>query len=151
MGRPPTPIEHRRRIGRTPNTDSGGRPLPAEGTLVQLPAADGRPPYPEELGIHGRKLWDQAWDEAVVWLSPKTDWRAIEVACKLCDDLEQARDLYHVTRSANDGRLVAALTAELRAALADLGFNPIARTRLGVAEVVRVSKLEALKQQKKTG
>lgn len=151
MGRPPTPIEHKRRTARSPNRDAGGRLIAKSGTLIPLPAADGVPPYPEGLGLKGQQLWDRAWDSAIAWLSPKSDAEAIELAASLADDLELARERYHVTRNATDGRVVAALTAEMRAALADLGFNPIARTRLGVAEVTRVSKIEALKQQKRSG
>jgi hypothetical protein len=36
-GRPPKPLEQRRRTGRSPGRDSGGRPLPDGATVTALP------------------------------------------------------------------------------------------------------------------
>jgi hypothetical protein len=44
--------------------------------------------------------------------------------------------------------MVATFHRELASALSSLGFDPAARTRLGVAEVTRVSKLEALRAKR---
>jgi phage terminase small subunit len=145
MGRPPKPLEQKRLTGRSPGRDSGGRALPKRGEVVALPMAAGVPDCPADLGLMGRQLWERAWDAAITWLSPNSDMAAVEAACRLEDDLATARERYRVTRDPCDGRMVVAFSKELAAALAALGFDPASRTRLGVAEVTRVSKLEALR------
>ena len=42
-GRPRKPIEQKRKTGRTPTTDSGGRKLPDLRKITVLPMADGIP------------------------------------------------------------------------------------------------------------
>jgi phage terminase small subunit len=144
MGRPPLPAEVKRRRGRTPGTDSGGRPLPAALNVTALPMADGVPDPPVDLRLDGRDLWAQSWDRGVTWLSPDSDWAAVVEACRLADDIAVARERYRVTREAGDARVVATLSKELRSALASLGFDPTARGRMGVAEVKKMSALETL-------
>lgn len=144
-GRPPKPIEQKRRTGRTPGTDSGGRKLPVEGTVVALPQAEGVPDVPADFGLEGTRLWGQLWQAGITWISPKSDMFAAEEACRLADDIAIARQRYRATSDPKDGRMVATLNRELMTALGNLGFDPASRTRLGVAEVTRVSKLEQLR------
>lgn len=146
-GRPPVPNEIKRRIGRTPTTTAGGRPLPAVGEVVHLPMADGMPDYPAELEEPGRELWRRAWQDGITWVSPKTDLGQVEEACRLADDLAAARRRYRATTEPKDATTVVNLSKLLMGALSELGFTPTARSRLGVAEVVRVSKLEQLRRR----
>lgn len=139
-------MEQKRRVGRTPSTDSGGRPLPALASVVALPMADGVPDLPAAVGLDGRRLWDRIWQNGITWISPQSDMEAAEQACRLADDLATSRERYRATRDPSDGRMVATFVRELANALSDLGFNPTARARLGVAEVTRVSKLDALRR-----
>lgn len=143
-GRPRKPIEQKRKTGRTMSTDSGGRPLPEIANVTILPMAEGIPTPPQDLGLHGRELWEKAWDQAITWLSPISDVKQVEHACKVADDLALAREIYRTTRDAQDGRLVVALNKSFIEALASLGFTPVSRSQLGVAEVKRVSALEQL-------
>jgi hypothetical protein len=143
-GRPRKPIEQKRKTGRTPNTDSGGRRLPAVSNVTILPMADGIPTPPMDLGIAGRELWEKAWDRAITWLSPTSDVKQVELACRIADDLSLARTIYNTTRDSQDGRLVVALNKSYSDALSSLGFTPVSRSQLGVAEVKRVSALEQL-------
>ena len=143
-GRPRKPLEQKRKTGRTMTTDSGGRPLPEIANVTILPMAQGIPTPPSDLGLHGRELWEKAWDQAVTWLSPISDMKQVEHACKVADDLALAREVYRTTRDAQDGRLVVALNKSFIEALASLGFTPVSRSQLGVAEVKRVSALEQL-------
>lgn len=143
-GRPRKPLEQKRKTGRTMTTDSGGRPLPEIAKVTILPMAEGIPLPPEDLGLPGRELWEKAWDQAITWLSPISDVKQVEHACKVADDLELARTVYRTTRDAQDGRLVVALNKSFIEALASLGFTPVSRSQLGVAEVKRVSALEQL-------
>ena len=143
-GRPRKPLEQKRKTGRTMTTDSGGRPLPEIANVTILPMAQGIPTPPSDLGLHGRELWEKAWDQAITWLSPISDVKQVEHACKVADDLALAREIYRTTRDAQDGRLVVALNKSFIEALASLGFTPVSRSQLGVAEVKRVSALEQL-------
>lgn len=144
MARPPLPAEVKRRRGRTPSTDSGGRPLPDPSNVTALRGLSEAPEPPTDLLLEGRALWERAWSSAVTWLSPDSDWDAVVEACQLADDVGVARRRYRATSDPSDGRAVVSLSKELQAALANLGFNPTARSRLGVAEVKKMSALEQL-------
>lgn len=144
MARHPKPLEQKRRTGRAPGRDSGGRKLPEPATVVSLPMAAGVPEPPAELQLDGRALWERAWADAVTWLSPDTDWTEVVEACSLADDVSAARRRYRATTDPGDARAVVALSKQLTEALSVLGFNPTARSRLGVAEVKRASALEEL-------
>jgi phage terminase small subunit len=137
----------KRRHGRTANTDSGGRPLPSLAEIVHLPQAEGMPDFPGDLDQAGRDLWRRLWQDGITWISPKTDSQAAEEACRAVDDLAAARRRYRATTDPKDAAALVALGKRFDDALSQLGFNPTARSRLGVAEVTRVSKLEALRRQ----
>ena len=146
-GRPPKPLEIKRRTGRTPGTDSGGRPLPALADVVHLPQADGMPDFPADLDQAGQDLWRRIWQEGITWISPKSDMQAAEEACRAADDVAAARRRYRATTDPKDAAALVSLGKRLDDALSMLGFNPTARSRLGVAEVTRVSKLDALRRK----
>lgn len=144
MGRPPKPSEVKRVTGRTPSTDSGGRQLTKLSAVATLPMADNTPNEPAGLGEAGKEVWQSAWSTAITWLSPDSDFRAIEHACRIADDLAAARSKYRATLEAADGRVLVALNKSYADALSALGFDPVSRSRLGVAEVKRVSALDKL-------
>lgn len=90
-GRKPAPIEQKRRTGRRPGVDSGGRKLPEQATVVALPKVGDRPPpYPSTLieDGPGRQRWDHLWRECSDWLSPTVD---LYILVRLCE----AEDLRH--------------------------------------------------------
>src|SRR5437868_2557234 len=107
-GRPPKPIELKRRLG-----NPGRRPLPDESTVTILPMAGSTPDPPEELGLEGRKIWAQAWAEAITWLSPDSDMSTVLEACQIADDLAAARRRFRVTTEPSDGRQVATFSKAL--------------------------------------
>jgi phage terminase small subunit len=150
-GRPPIPIEQKRRTGRTPGTDSGGRKLPDIAAVVPLRQADGIPDLPSEIGEHGAELWRQIWAEGLSWISPQTDMAAAVEACRVADDLAVARRRYRATSDPKDAQALAAMGRRFDEALSILGFNPTARSRLGVAEVRRVSALDKLLERRNSG
>lgn len=145
-GRPPKPNELKRATG-----NPGRRPLPELAVVTPLPMADQTPKPPEGLQEAGLQLWENAWTHAITWLSPASDMRAIENAARLADDLQMARNKYRATLDAADGRLLVHINKSFVDALSALGFDPTSRSRLGVAEVKRVSALDELiaKRQKK--
>lgn len=148
-GRPPKPLEQKRRTGRTPSTDSGGRKLPEPSEVVTLPMAGDVPDPPGDLELDGRRLWGRAWASAITWLSPHSDMESVENACRLADDLSLARRIYRTTRDPADLRMVLQAQKLMAEALSSLGFDPSARSRLGLAEVRRVSKLDELRSKQK--
>lgn len=106
--------------------------------------ADGVPDPPTDLLEDGVRLWKRAWSKAITWLSPDSDMQAVEQACRLADDMAAARRRYRATSDPADARAVVAVSKELGEALSRLGFDPTARSRLGVAEVKRASALDEL-------
>lgn len=147
-GRPPLPLEVKRRRGRTTDTDSGGRKLPGQAEIVALPQADGVPPVPAGIEADGADLWRQIWQQGLTWISPQSDMAAAVEACRVADDLAVARRRYRATSDPKDAAALASMGKRFDEALSVLGFNPTARSRLGVAEVKRVSALDQLLQRR---
>lgn len=149
-GRPPAPIEHHRRVGRANGTKkANGGSLPAIGEVVVLPQADGLPDFPVGLEDAGQTMWRRIWQDGLTWISPQTDIALAEEACRAIDDVAAARRRYRATTDPKDAAALVALGKRLDEALSALGFTPTARSRLGVAEVKRVSALERLRQERK--
>ena len=143
-GRPPKPTELKRRLG-----NPGKRALPATGTIVPLRPASEMPPYPDDLTPAACRLWERAWGEGIIWLSPVSDLATVELACRLVDGESVARARYFATHEAVDARAWVAVSAELRSTLAALGFDPAARSRLGVAEVKAASAIDKLLERRR--
>lgn len=143
-GRPPAPIEHHRRVGRGGTRKADGRPLPALAQVVILPQAENMPDFPDGLAEDGLGLWRRIWADGITWISPQTDIALAEEACRALDDVATARRRYRATSDPADARALVALGKRLDEALSQLGFTPTARSRLGVAEVKRVSALQGL-------
>lgn len=146
-GRPPKPREQHRKAG-TLRPSRHGTVEPSN--VVSLAPARGVPEPPVEFGPDGMRLWERAWQEAVVWLAPVTDTDQVVEACRLADDITIARARYRATREPADARALGTISKLLQDALSSLGFNPTARTRLGVAEVKRMSALEELAAKRGT-
>lgn len=141
-GRPPKPLEEKRRIG-----NPGKRPLPDRAELVALPAAL-EPPNPHRpLGAAGRALWERVWTSGAGWISPGSDSEQVLITCEQIDERQALR--VSVLREGHwrDRGALRALDAQIMDGLAVLGFNPVDRSRLGVAEVKRVSIVEQLRRE----
>ena len=142
-GRPPKPNELKRLLG-----NPGQRPLPDLNNITHLPMAREIPAPPENLGELGIKFWNRAWGMAVTWLSPVSDIDAIENAAKLADATEAARNRYMATLEPNDGRAYVAINKAFTDALTSLGFDPVSRSRLGVAEVRAATSIDRLLERR---
>jgi hypothetical protein len=129
-GRPPKPIEQKRRLG-----NPGKRPLPSP--LTVLPAVSdallGRGSVAEALRSTG----------AAAWIG-ETDLPVLRLAQQLADDAERLRAFLDDEFSKDAYLSYIATQRELRACLSLLGLSPTDRSRLGVAEVKARSKLEEL-------
>ncbi len=142
-GRPAKPNELKRLLG-----NPGQRPLPDLNNITHLPMMKEIPPAPENLQEHGKRLWERACGMAITWLSPVSDIDAIYNAATLADASEAARVKYMATLEANDGRAFVAINKAYTDALTSLGFDPLARSRLGVAEVRAATSIELLLERR---
>jgi hypothetical protein len=138
-GRPPKPAELKRVTG-----NPGKRKLPELSVVQTIPMASSVPDAPEGLGADGVAIWEAAWGSAITWLSPVSDYHAIENAARLADDLALARKKYRATLEPGDGRLLVHINKAFVDSLSALGFDPTARSRLGVAEVKAISAIDKL-------
>lgn len=147
MGRTPEPLEERRRKGRSPGRDSGGRKLPGGENVTALRPVDGAlPKLPPTLaeGSEGARRWVSIWREAK-WLSPATD---LEVITRLCEAIELREGMRAALAEAgfyvkgSQGQLRPnPLLGQIRATEAQIlqletvcGLTPSSRGQLGVAE-----------------
>jgi phage terminase small subunit len=142
-GRPPKPTELKRLMG-----NLGHRNLPDLNNITHLPMAREIPTPPDTLGEHGKKLWDRAWGMAITWLSPVSDIDAITNASSLADATEAARNKYMATLDNADAKAYVAINKAYTDALASLGFDPLSRSRLGVAEVRAATSIDLLLERR---
>jgi hypothetical protein len=139
VSNPPKPIEQKRKIG-----NPGKRALPSLASVSTLPAAVGIPDPLRPLGQEGKRMWDRIWSGAAAWVAPTTDIELVQLTCEAMDERIALR--VAVLRGADwrDRVALRALEHDLRSMLSALGMTPVDRTRMGVAEVRGLSKLEAL-------
>ena len=139
MGRPPKPIEQKRMLG-----NPGKRALPKQGEVQVLPASGAVPEPHRPLGDAGYAMWDRIWGAGIQWISPQTDIELLLMTCESLDERARLMELVASSGESKDRRALRALNSEITSNLSMLGFSPVDRTRLGVAEVTRRSKLEEL-------
>jgi hypothetical protein len=142
-GRPPKPNELKRLIG-----NPGGRPLPDLNTITHLPMAIEIPPAPENLGQSGLDLWNRCWGVGITWLSPVSDIEAIKNASYLADANEAARARYMVSTEPADAKAYVAINKAFTDSLTSLAFDPVSRSRLGVAEVRAATSIDKLLEKR---
>ena len=142
-GRPAKPNELKRLLG-----NPGGRPLPDLNTITHLPMAHTPPLPPESLKESGLELWDRCWGIGVTWLSNITDIESVKNACHLADANERARDRYMISTEPADAKAYVAINKAFTDSLTSLGFDPVSRSRLGVAEVRAASAIDKLLEKR---
>lgn len=143
-GRPPKPIEQKRLTG-----NPGKRPLPSQGSLVLLPSMYEIPEPPRPLVTEAAKaMWDRVWSMGQTWLSPQTDIELLLMTCEMVDERWNLRIKVLTDNRPEERKGLRDLERQLVANLSLLGFTPTDRSRLGVAEVKRVSKIEELRARK---
>jgi P27 family predicted phage terminase small subunit len=150
------PVELKRRTGRSPNRDAGGRRL-FQPVTVLAPAVSAPPP-PVPLNETGRAAWQELW-ERVPWLSPESDARMIARLCQLYD-----RHTVLLARVDQDGPIVpghvgqprahpllatlSALETEMRQLEQQCGLTPATRAALGWVEVRAASRLDEMARRR---
>lgn len=159
-GRPPKPTEVKRRTG-----NPGKRALPDAASTISLEPATSTPPVPLTLSESGRAMWNHIWSgPAQQWLAPQIDGIRVQTVCQLADDIADYQSdistmgnlleepIVTPTGMVVGTKIVANPLVKMRndalkildRELSSLAFDPVSRSRLGLAEVKRQSKLEEL-------
>ena len=138
-GRPPKPVEQKRLLG-----NPGKRALPDQNEIEILPAATEIPEPTRPLLKPGRELWDRVWASGINWISPDTDLELLLMTCEMVDERWNLRIKVMQSDDMQMARRLDNLTRLIVGNLSLLGFSPSDRSRLGVAEVKKQSKLEEL-------
>jgi hypothetical protein len=142
-GRPPKPTEVKRALG-----NPGKRALPPANTIVALPQIVDTPEPSRPLGTHGKQFWDRVWDMGSTWISSNTDYEAMLMTAEMVDERWNLRVKVMREGVARDRRALRDLDRAIQSQLSLLGLTPADRTRLGVAEVKKMSKLAELRQMR---
>jgi len=126
MGRPPKPVEQKRKLG-----NPGKRALP-KGNLAVVPAA----PRPEAMTLSAAEAFERVLDQGVHWLGA-TDLPTLVLLRQVLEKRDQVES--------TDLKMWVELTKTAHSLLAQCGFDPASRSKLGLAEVKAMSKMEQLR------
>ena len=138
-GRPAKPTEQKRLLG-----NPGKRALPDQSSITLIPMAESTPEPTRPLLKYGRELWDKVWDKGINWISPNTDTELLLMTCEMIDERWNLRVQVMTNNDPKDRRGLRELDKAIVSNLSLLGFSPSDRSRLGLAEVKKMSKLEEI-------
>lgn len=142
-GRPTKPVEQKRLLG-----NPGKRALPNESSVMLIPQALETPEPSRPLLKYGRELWNRVWESGVGWISPNTDLEILLMTCELVDERWNLRIRVMTDNDPKDRRGLREIDRQIVSNLGLMGFTPSDRSRLGVAEVKKQTKLEELLARK---
>lgn len=134
-GRPPKPLEEHKRTGTFNVTRHGSKT--ALAVVEPAPVMD----HEADPG----DVFAQVMAEGVVWLG-RTDLPALAMLQSLLEERKPLR-ADALAGSTEARKALRDLDRQLIPLLGELGFNPAARARLGLAEVKTQSKLEELRSR----
>jgi hypothetical protein len=143
VGRPPKPVEIKRALG-----NPGKRALPSEKTIVALPAITQIPETSRPLGTYGKQFWERVWQMGSSWISSNTDYETMLMTAEMIDERWNLRVKVMTDGQARDRRALRDLDRAIQSQLASLGLTPADRSRLGVAEVKKMSKIAELRSMR---
>lgn len=139
-GRPAKPVEQKRLLG-----NPGKRALPDKDAVIALPRVEEAPEPPRPLLKYGQQLWDRVWGLGANWISDKTDLELLVMTCEMVDERWNLRIKVMKTDDPRLRRGLRELERQIVSNLSLLGFSPTDRSKLGVAEVKAMSKLDELR------
>ena len=139
MPNPPKPIEQKRKLG-----NPGRRPLPDKGTLIALPMAMEIPEPLRPLGPEGKKMWERIWQAGRAWISLTTDIEHVMILCETMDERVQLRAIVFSSGEWRDRVALRQLDNQITSMLSLIAFNPVERSRLGLAEVQAQTRIQEL-------
>lgn len=132
-GRPPKPIEQKRRTG-----NPGKRALPAATSLAAVPAIEVEP-----VELDAADTLSGVLEAGRAWLSA-SDTLAVVMLRESIEERTTLREIVLATGSSDARKSLRDLDKQIILQLSSLGFDPAARTRLGVAEVKAQSTLQRM-------
>lgn len=141
-GRPAKPTEIKRKLG-----NPGRRPLPDSSVVQYLEPVVSVPDPARPLLKYGREFWDKVWGSGLTWISANTDAELLLMTCELVDERWNLRVRVMQSNDWRERRALRELDDRIIRNLSLLGFTPADRSKLGVAEVKAISKMEALKRR----
>jgi hypothetical protein len=141
-GRPAKPTEIKRKLG-----NPGRRPLPDSSVVQYLEPVVSVPDPSRPLLKYGREFWDKVWGSGLSWISANTDAELLLMTCELVDERWNLRVRVMQSNDWRERRALRELDDRIIRNLSLLGFTPADRSKLGVAEVKAISKMEALKRR----
>lgn len=141
-GRPPKPTEVKRKLG-----NPGQRPLPNQSEIQMFEPVVSVPEPARPLLKYGREFWDKVWLNGLQWISVNTDSELLLMTCELVDERWNLRVRVMQSNDWRERRALRELDDRIIRNLSLMGFTPADRSRLGVAEVKAISKMEALKRR----
>lgn len=141
-GRPSKPIEVKRKLG-----NPGKRPLPESHSLQILEPTVSIPDPARPLLKYGKEFWDKVWGSGLTWISANTDAELLLMTCELVDERWNLRVRVMQSNDWRERKALRELDDRIIRNLSLLGFTPADRSKLGVAEVKAISKMEALKRR----
>jgi len=141
-GRPSKPTEVKRKLG-----NPGRRPLPNQQEIQMFDPVVSVPEPARPLLKYGREFWDKVWLNGLQWISVNTDSELLLMTCELVDERWNLRVRVMQSNDWRERRALRELDDRIIRNLSLMGFTPADRSRLGVAEVKAISKMEALKRR----
>ena len=141
-GRPAKPTEIKRKLG-----NPGKRALPDKSVVQYLEPVVSVPDPARPLLKYGREFWDKVWGSGLSWISANTDAELLLMTCELVDERWNLRVRVMQSNDWRERRALRELDDRIIRNLSLLGFTPADRSKLGVAEVKAISKMEALKRR----
>jgi hypothetical protein len=141
-GRPAKPTEIKRKLG-----NPGRRPLPDTSVVQYLEPVVSVPDPSRPLLKYGKEFWDKVWGSGLTWISANTDAELLLMTCELVDERWNLRVRVMQSNDWRERRALRELDDRIIRNLSLLGFTPADRSKLGVAEVKAISKMEALKRR----
>jgi hypothetical protein len=141
-GRPSKPTEIKRKLG-----NPGRRPLPDTSVVQYLEQTVSIPDPARPLLKYGKEFWDKVWGSGLSWISANTDAELLLMTCELVDERWNLRVRVMQSNDWRERRALRELDDRIIRNLSLLGFTPADRSKLGVAEVKAISKMEALKRR----
>jgi len=134
-GRPPKPTEQKRMLG-----NPGKRSLPAVGNLAAVPAIEIEP-----ADLDPQATLEMVFGAGKAWLA-NTDSLACALLRESIEERASLRSIVMQTQSKDARKALRELDRQIIGQLSLLGFDPAARSRLGLAEVKAQSHLEKMRQ-----
>ena len=126
----------------------GKRALPNSQDVVPLPAITQTPEPSRPLGSYGKQFWDRVWQIGSSWISSSTDYEAMLMTAEMVDERWNLRVKVMTDGQARDRRALRDLDRMIQSQLSLLGLTPADRSRLGVAEVKKMSKIAELRSMR---